>query len=118
MGRTGSGKASFHAKKRKTNRGDSDSDSSSDEDRLKPKLKTSHVAAVEKTTSFTVKCMPDYRRRKMKFVDFIVKEYPALAEELIYELTPEQMADPRRHYHKASMIFIFKSSPLACCNPS
>ncbi|KAK1734876.1 hypothetical protein QTG54_014336 [Skeletonema marinoi] len=55
MGRTGSGKASFHAKKRKANRGDSDSDSSSDEDRLKPKLKTSHVAAVEKTTSFTVK---------------------------------------------------------------
>ena len=59
------------------------------------KLKERHEKAVEKTKSFTVECMPDYRRRVMKLVRYVQEEYADEADELVRELSPEEKSNPR-----------------------
>lgn len=75
------------------------------------KLKEQHEKAVEKTKSYTVECMPDYRRRVMKIVLYVKKEYPEIYAEVVYELTPEQKSDPKYHYHKATHDFHYDQFP-------
>ena len=82
-------------------------------DRSRFPLKEQHVKAVEKTKSHTVECMPDYRRRAMKLVGYVQKEYPEEAEQLVRKLTPEERSDPRYHYHKATHDFNYNLFPAS-----
>jgi len=77
------------------------------------KLKERHEKAVEKTKSFTVECMPDYRRRVMKLVRYVQEEYADEADELVRELSPEEKSNPRYHYHNATHDFRYDRFPPA-----
>jgi len=121
MGRHNHGSSFEPRKKRKNNDAgsSSDDDSSSEEDRglssrpakLPTKLKDEHAEAVEKTKSFTVSCMPDYRRREMKFVDYLQKEYLDVYNEVVYELSSEEKSNKSRHYHKTTHGIVYDKFP-------
>jgi len=74
-------------------------------------LKERHEKAVEKTKSHTVECMPDYRRRVMKVVGYVEKEYPEIYDEAVYKLSSEQKSNPRYHYHRATHDFHYDQFP-------
>ena len=75
------------------------------------KLKERHEKAAEKTKSFTVECMPDYRRRVMKLVGYVQTEYAEEADDLVRVLSPEEKSNPRYHYHNATHDFNYHLSP-------
>ena len=112
MGRSNHGSSFEPRKKRKSNdASSSDDDSRSEEAKQPAKLKDQHADAVETTNSFTVQCMPDYRRRVKKFKQYLQAEYPGVYNEVVYELTSEEKADKTRHYHNATHSFYYHQFP-------
>lgn len=55
-------------------------------------------ALVEKTKGNTVEVMPNYQARKMHIIRWLEKDYRETFDEIVYELTEEEMNDPRYHY--------------------
>ena len=53
---------------------------------------------VEKTKGNTVEVMPNYQARKMHIIRWLEKDYPETFDKIVYELTEEEMNDPRYHY--------------------
>ena len=60
--------------------------------------KAGDLALVEKTKQNTVEVMPNYRSRMMHIVRWLEEEYPDTFDKIVYELTEEEMNDPRYHY--------------------
>ena len=113
MVRSNHGSSFEPRKKRKSNdaSSSSDDDSRSEEAKQPAKLKDQHADAVETTNSFTVQCMPDYRRRVKKVQEYLQTEYPDVYNEVVYELTSEEKADKTRHYHNATHSFFYDQFP-------
>jgi hypothetical protein len=69
-------------------------------------LTDEHAAAMKVTDSYVIKCLPDYRRRVMRFIKFLKDHYSTgpnnLYDQLVFELTPDDLKDETRHYHKAT----------------
>ena len=57
-----------------------------------------HRAALDETLSNTVKCLPDYRNRLMKFVRFWEEHYPEYAADVVVELSPEQRENKLKYH--------------------
>ena len=66
-----------------------------------------HQKALAETEKNNVKCFPKYRTMVAEFIRWLAVNYPDTYDEVVYELTDEQRADPNRFYHTATHDIIF-----------
>jgi hypothetical protein len=50
----------------------------------------------------------EYRNRLQRMVDWCVEFYPEHASELIRPISDEELRDPRKHYHKQKLDFVYE----------
>ena len=72
-------------------------------------------AAVLETRSHVIKNLREYRNRNEETMDYFEEHMPEYYREVVYNLTPEQKADPSRFYYAAKRDFYYNhliSAPM------
>lgn len=73
-----------------------------------------HQAAHDETMSNRVGCIPDYRRRIKKFIQFINEDYHTYYEQIVFDLSPEQRENKGVYYNAIKIYGTIYSTHRPC----